>query len=62
MKNEDKIELSEETKRDILEYRKNYKKWIKDGKFKTLEQVKKELGLNKARKIKQAKLRKIKNH
>ena len=39
---EDTMELSEETKRDILEYRKNYKKWIKEGKFKTLEQVKEE--------------------
>jgi predicted transcriptional regulator len=38
---EDTMELSEQTKRDIEESRKQ----IKRGKFKTLEQVKKELGL-----------------
>ncbi len=38
---EDTAELSEETKRDIAEARKEFKK----GKFKSLSQVKKELGL-----------------
>lgn len=38
---EDTMELSEETKRDIEEARAE----IKKGKFHTLEQVKKELGL-----------------
>ncbi|MFH0837358.1 MAG: hypothetical protein V1870_04470 [Candidatus Aenigmatarchaeota archaeon] len=38
---EDQLELSEETKRDILQSEKE----IKEGKVKTLEQVKKELGL-----------------
>jgi len=37
---EDTMELSEQTKRDIEEARRD----IKEGKFKTLEQVKKELG------------------
>ncbi len=38
---EDTTELSQETKRDIAEAREEYKK----GRFKTLEQVKKELRL-----------------
>jgi hypothetical protein len=38
---EDNMELSEETKRDIAEARKEFKQ----GKFKSLPQVKKELGL-----------------
>ena len=38
---EDRMELSEETKRDIEESRKE----IREGKYKTLEQVKKELGI-----------------
>ncbi len=38
---EDTMELSEQTKKEIEESRKE----IKEGKFKTLEQVKKELGL-----------------
>ena len=38
---EDRMELSEETKRDIEESRKQ----IREGKYKTLEQVKKELGI-----------------
>jgi hypothetical protein len=38
---EDTMELSEETKRDIEKSREE----IKKGKFKSLEQVKKELGL-----------------
>jgi len=38
---EDSMELSEETKRDIAEARKEFK----DGKTKPLSQVKKELGL-----------------
>ncbi len=38
---EDTIELSEETKRDLAEARKEFK----EGKTKTLTQVKKELGL-----------------
>ena len=38
---EDTMELSEETKRDIVKSRKE----IKEGKVKTLEQVKKELNL-----------------
>lgn len=42
---EDSMELSEETKRNIEEYEKNAEKWLKEGRFKTLEQVRKELGL-----------------
>lgn len=42
---EDSMELSEETKKNIAEYEANYEKWKKEGKLKTLEQVKKELGL-----------------
>jgi|TARA_B100001971_G_C18122182_1_gene500048 spore coat protein CotF len=38
---EDTMELSEQTKKDIEQARKE----IKQGKFKSLEQVKKELGL-----------------
>ena len=38
---EDTMELSEQTKKDIKKARQE----IKEGKFKTLEQVKKELGL-----------------
>lgn len=38
---EDTMELSEETKREILKSEKEFK----EGKFKTLEQVEKELGL-----------------
>ena len=38
---EDAMELTEQTKKDIKEARRE----IKEGKFKTLEQVKKELGL-----------------
>ncbi|MBI4155184.1 hypothetical protein HY498_03820 [Candidatus Woesearchaeota archaeon] len=37
---EDSLELSEETKKDIAEARKE----AKEGKFKTLAQIKKELG------------------
>ncbi|MFA4819886.1 MAG: hypothetical protein WC613_02905 [Candidatus Aenigmatarchaeota archaeon] len=39
---EDNMELSEETKRNIEEYEANSEKWLKEGKFKTLEQMKKE--------------------
>ncbi len=39
---EDSLELSEETKKSIEESRKE----INDGKFYTLDEVKKELGLN----------------
>lgn len=42
---EDSMELSEETKNSIIEYENNYKKWIKEGKFKTLRQIKKEMNL-----------------
>ncbi len=38
---EDRMEFSEETKKNIAQSGKEYK----EGKFKTLEQVKKELGL-----------------
>lgn len=38
---EDRMELSEETKKNIAESERDFKK----GKFKTLEQIKKELGL-----------------
>jgi predicted CopG family antitoxin len=38
---EDRMEFSEETKKNIAESEKDFKK----GKFKTLEQIKKELGL-----------------
>ncbi len=41
---EDRMELSEETKRSLIEYEKN----LKEGKlrsFKTFDQVKKELGI-----------------
>lgn len=38
---EDTTELAEETKRNIVESRKQYK----EGKYKTLEQVKKELSI-----------------
>jgi hypothetical protein len=36
------LELNEETKRDIAKAREEYKQ----GKFKTMEEVKKELGIN----------------
>jgi len=39
------MELSEKTKKAIREYEMNYEKWLKEGKFTTLEQVKKELGI-----------------
>lgn len=39
---EDNMELSEETKRNIKEYEANSENWLKEGKFKTLEQMKKE--------------------
>ena len=42
---EDNMELSEETKKNIEDYQKNSTKWFKEGKFKTLEQLKKEKGL-----------------
>ncbi|MBI2232881.1 MAG: hypothetical protein HYU56_03090 [Candidatus Aenigmarchaeota archaeon] len=42
---EDNMELSEETKKNIEEYEKNHEKWLKEGKYKTLEQIKKEKGL-----------------
>ena len=38
---EDRLEFSEETKKDILQAEKDFK----EGKFKTLEQIKKELGM-----------------
>lgn len=38
---EDSMELSEETKRNILQSEKEFR----EGKFKTIEQVRKELGL-----------------
>ncbi len=40
---EDTMELSEETKKEIEQAEKEYK----EGKFHTLEEVKKELGLNR---------------
>ena len=42
---EDNMEFSEETKKNIEEYEKNHEKWLKEGKYKTLEQIKKEKGL-----------------
>ena len=42
---EDSMELSSETKKQIEEYAKNSEKWLKEGKFKTLERIKKEKGL-----------------
>lgn len=42
---EDSMELSEETKKNLEEYEKNSAKWLKEGKFKSLEQLKKEKGL-----------------
>lgn len=42
---EDSMELSEETKKHIEEYETSSAKWLKEGKFKTIEQVRKELGL-----------------
>ena len=42
---EDSLELSEETKRHIQEYETNSEKWFKEGKFKTLGQIKKEKAL-----------------
>ena len=42
---EDSMELSEETKRSIQNYEKNSEKWAKEGRFKTLEQLKKEKGI-----------------
>ena len=42
---EDSMEISEETKNNIATYEKDKDKWLKEGKFKTLEQVKKENSL-----------------
>ncbi len=42
---EDSMELSEETRKRLQEYEKNAKKWFQEGKFITLEQLKKEMGL-----------------
>ena len=42
---EDNMEFSEETKKNIEEYEKNHEKWLKEGKYKTLEQIKKEKAL-----------------
>ncbi len=36
------MELSEQTKKNTEEYEKNHDKWLKEGKYKTLEQIKKE--------------------
>ena len=42
---EDNLELSEETKNHIAEYEASYEKWKKEGKIKSLEQIKKEKDL-----------------
>jgi len=36
------MELSKETKRNIANYEKNEEKWMKEGKFKSLDQIIKE--------------------
>jgi len=42
---EDSMELSEETKKHILEYQQHTGMWMKESSFKTIEQIKKEKGL-----------------